>query len=135
MIGLDANAVIACINQRTPHVRRRPVEALASDAEVGVPAIVVYEISYGISKSARVAENRAALEEFLSLDVQIWSFDRDDAIEAGDIRASLERTGTIIGAYDILIAAQARRRDALLVTGNMREFARVPGLRCEDWSA
>ena len=62
--------------------------------------------------------------------LQVLSFDSDDAREAGDIRATLEQAGTPIGAYDILIAAQARRRAATLVTANMREFLRV-----EDWSA
>ena len=56
-------------------------------------------------------------------------FEPEDAEEAGDIRAALERAGTPIGPYDVLIAAQARRLDALLVTANTREFARVPGLK------
>ena len=62
------------------------------------------------------------------------TFDAEDAHEAGDIRALLERAGTPIGPYDILIAAQARRRGATLVTANTREFARVPGLKTEDWT-
>jgi tRNA(fMet)-specific endonuclease VapC len=53
--------------------------------------------------------------------------------EASDIRAALERKGTPIGAYDVLVAAQVRRRHALLVTAHGREFWRVPGLECEDW--
>ncbi len=63
-----------------------------------------------------------------------WPFEPEDAEEAGDIRAELERAGTPIGPYDVLIAAQARRRNALLVTANMGEFTRVPGLRIEDWA-
>jgi tRNA(fMet)-specific endonuclease VapC len=51
-----------------------------------------------------------------------------------DIRAALERAGTPIGPYDLLVAAQARRRDALLETANEREFARVPRLKFEDWT-
>ena len=66
--------------------------------------------------------------------MQVLDFDAEDAEEAGDIRATLQRAGTPIGPYDILIAAQARRRDALLVTANTREFARVPGLQIEDWT-
>jgi len=58
----------------------------------------------------------------------------DGAEEAGDIRFTLERAGTPIGPFDILIAAQARRRGALLVTANGREFGRVPGLKLEDWA-
>jgi tRNA(fMet)-specific endonuclease VapC len=70
----------------------------------------------------------------MTLDVTPWPFEPEDAEEAGDIRAALERSGTPIGPYDTLIAAQARRRGALLVTANRREFARVPGLRSEDWA-
>jgi tRNA(fMet)-specific endonuclease VapC len=56
------------------------------------------------------------------------------ASEAGEIRAELERLGTPIGTYDVLIAAQARRRGAVLVTANTLEFARVPGLNRENWA-
>jgi tRNA(fMet)-specific endonuclease VapC len=59
----------------------------------------------------------------------------DGAEEASDIRFTLERAGTPIGPFDILIAAQARRRGALLVTANGREFGRVPGLRFDDWAS
>jgi tRNA(fMet)-specific endonuclease VapC len=75
------------------------------------------------------------LSAFLALDVTPWPFDAADAEEAGDIRAALERAGTPIGAYDILIAGQARRRGAVLVTANTAEFRCVPGLRIEDWAA
>ena len=64
-----------------------------------------------------------------------WPFESQDAEEAGDIRAALERTGKPIGPYDLLIAAQARRRGATLITANEREFARVPGLKTADWAA
>jgi len=70
----------------------------------------------------------------LALDATPWPFEPDDAEEAGDIRADIERAGAPIGPYDVLIAAQARRRGALLVTANTREFTRVPGLRTEDWA-
>jgi len=75
------------------------------------------------------------LSTFLALDITPWPFEPEDAEEAGDIRATLERLGTTIGPYDILIAAQARRRGAILATANEREFSRVPGLKTEDWAA
>lgn len=134
MICLDTNAVIAAINARAPRVRPRLEQALAGGVAVGIPIVVWFELHYGAAKSARARQNRATLAAFLALDVAIWPFDTEDAEEAGDIRAALERAGTPIGPYDILIAAQARRRGALLVTANEREFARVPGLRCEDWA-
>jgi tRNA(fMet)-specific endonuclease VapC len=75
------------------------------------------------------------LAVFLTLDVTRWPFEPEGAKEAGDICAEFERAGTPIGPYDVLIAAQARRRSALLVTANTGEFARVPGLRTENWAA
>lgn len=135
MICLDTNAIIAAINGRVPQVRARLVRALADGRVVGVPVIVLYEIWYGIKKSARPRQNAENLAAFMALDVTLWPFDLPDAEEAGDIRAALVRAGTPIGPYDVLIAAQARRRNALLVTANHREFVRVPGLKTEDWAA
>jgi tRNA(fMet)-specific endonuclease VapC len=134
MICLDTNVVIAAINGRVPAVRARLERAFAAGLVVGIPVIVLYEMWYGIKKSARPSENAATLATFLALDVIPWPFEAEDAEEAGDIRAAMERTGTLIGAYDVLIAAQARRRGALLVTANRREFARISGLRMEDWT-
>ena len=133
MICLDTNAVIASINLRPPTVRARLEQALAEAAPVGLSAIVLFELWYGIKKSARAGLNTLTLATFLALEVTSLPFEPDDA-QAADIRAALERTGTPIGPYDVLIAAQARRRDALLITANRREFARVPGLRMEDWA-
>jgi tRNA(fMet)-specific endonuclease VapC len=135
MIALDTNVIIAAMNVRPPAIRSRLERALAERVAVGIPMMVLFELRYGISKSARAAQNAAALAALLTLDVTPWSFDVEDAEEAGDIRAVLERAGTPIGPYDVLIAAQARRRNARLVTANHREFMRVPGLKTEDWSA
>jgi tRNA(fMet)-specific endonuclease VapC len=134
MIALDTNVVIAAINRRAPQVRARLLQTLLDGTVVGIPSIVLFEIWYGIKKSARSEENAAKLSAFLALDLTHWPFEPEDAEEAGDIRAALERAGTPIGPYDILIAAQARRRGATIVTANTREFARVPGLKTEDWT-
>lgn len=135
MICLDTNAVVAAIKRHSPHVRNRLEAALAESVEIGVSVITLYEMWYGVRKSARPEANAAALEAFLALDIVPWPFDAEDAAEAGDIRAALERMGTPIGPYDILIAAQARRRNAVLVTANRREFERVPGLKVENWAS
>ncbi len=135
MICLDTNIVIAAINRRVPQVRARLLQTLADGTAVGIPAIVLFELWDGIKNSVRPRENAANLSAFLTLDVALWSFESEDAQEAGDIRATLQRSGNPIGPYDILIAAQARRRGATLVTANKREFARVPGLKTEDWAA
>jgi tRNA(fMet)-specific endonuclease VapC len=134
MISLDTNAVIAAINRRLPSVRTRLEAAIVAGEPVGISAIVLFELRYGIIKSARPQENRAILEAFLALDVTPWPFEPEDAEEAGEIRAELERRGTPIGPYDVLIAAQARRRGAVLITANTLEFARVPGLTIENWA-
>lgn len=135
MICLDTNVVIAAINKRAPQVRGHLLRYLAEGTIVGIPAIVLFEMWYGIKKSARPRENASHLSAFLTLDVTPWPFEMDDAEEAADIRAELARAGTPIGPYDILIAAQARRRHAILATANQREFARVPGLRLANWAA
>jgi tRNA(fMet)-specific endonuclease VapC len=134
MICLDTNIVIAAINQRAAAVRQRLMTTLHEGTIVGVPTVVLYELWYGIKKSARAQVNIDALDNFLALDVTPWPFEQEDAEEAGDVRAALERLGTPIGPYDVLIAAQARRRGAILVTANKNEFARVPGLQTQDWT-
>jgi len=134
MICLDTNIVIAVINQRAAAVRQQLMKTLHEGTIVGIPTVVLYELWYGIKKSARAQANTDALDNFLALDVTPWPFELEDAEEAGDVRAALERLGTPIGPYDVLIAAQARRRGAILVTANKNEFARVPGLQTQDWT-
>ena len=72
---------------------------------------------------------------FLSGNIDVAPFDAQDAAVAGDLRAALEAAGTPIGPYDVLIAAQALRSGATLVTANVSEFARVHGLVWQDWTA
>jgi tRNA(fMet)-specific endonuclease VapC len=135
MICLDTNVVIVSINKPNSRVRARFDEALHSGVPVAISAIVLFELWYGVANSTRRSHNINTIADFLAGPVQVLTFDADDAQEAGDVRAALQRVGTPIGPYDVLIAAQARRRDALLVTANKREFARVPGLRTQDWAA
>jgi tRNA(fMet)-specific endonuclease VapC len=97
--------------------------------------IVLFELRYGAAKSARPERNARRIQDFLGGPIDILPFGPEDADEAGDIRAVLERAGTPIGPYDVLIAAQARLRNALLITANAREVVRVPRQRCEDWAA
>ena len=130
---LDTNACIAAINGRPAVLRERLNRRTARGDTVSVSAISVFELRYGIAKSAQIVHNRERTELFL-VSARILPFDDNDAELAGDIRAALERAGTPIGPYDYLIAAQALRHDLLLVTANVREFSRVEGLRWEDWT-
>ena len=135
MICLDTNAVIAVLNDRASPVRTRIDATIQRGRTLAISPIVLFELRYGAAKSARPERNMQRISDFLAGAIAVLPFEPEDAEEAGDIRAALERAGTPIGPYDVLIAAQARRRDALLVTTNEREFARVPGLQTEDWAA
>ena len=133
MICLDTNAVIAFL-KGTP---RAMVDRFAHEtlhASISISVITLYELHYGIAKSTRRAENTDRLLVFLQLPIVTLSFEPEDAEEAVAIRAALERAGTPIGPYDLLIAAQVRRRGAVLVTANTTEFSRVPRLRIENWA-
>jgi len=135
MICLDTNIAIYVINRRVPSIRHRLAEQLRLGTEIGLPVIALFELRYGYARSERRAESDRLLAEFLAPGIAILPFDFEDAAHAGNIRADLESKGTPIGYYDYLIAAQARRRGATLVTANVREFARVPGLLVADWMA
>jgi len=135
MICLDTNAVIALLNASSEPVRARLAAAVRRREVVTISVVVLYELRYGAAKSANRQRASHRIGEFLSGPIQVLDFETDDAEEAGDIRAALERAGTPIGPYDVLIAAQARRRGAILVTANRREFSRVPRLKTEDWTA
>jgi len=125
---LDANAVIALLKDSQSRLAQRARQQMPHD--VYVSAIVTHELYYGAFKSQRVEQNVALLDE---LRFQVLEFDKEDARHAGEVRATLAKSGTPIGPYDVLIAGQARARDLILVTHNIKEFDRVPGLRLEDW--
>jgi tRNA(fMet)-specific endonuclease VapC len=132
---LDTNACIALINGTPPNVRPRLERALKDGASVAVSAVVAFELWYGAAKRARRQANRQRLETFFAGPLELVPFDDEDARAAGEVRAALETAGTPIGAYDLLIAGQALRHDATLVTANTAEFSRVGDLRWEDWAS
>ena len=128
---LDTNLCIRVLRDRPAGLRERfnrEADALC------ISTIVLTELLYGAEKSARPDENRRAVEQFAARLV-VLPFDDAAAAHAANIRATLERQGQPIGGYDILIASHARSRGLVVVTGNLREFNRVEGLRSEDWLA
>jgi tRNA(fMet)-specific endonuclease VapC len=131
---LDTNACIALINGTEINVRRRFKRAVARESVILLSSIVAFELWYGVAKSDRKDSNTQRLETFLSGPLEWALFDEDDARAAGTVRAELEAVGRPVGAYDVLLAGQARRRGATLVTCNTKEFARVQGLKWEDWA-
>ena len=132
---LDTNACIALINGTPEGVRTRFQRAISRNATILLSAVVTFELWYGVGKSQHKESNSRRLEAFCAGPLDWTPFDDEDAREAGAVRAELEAVGKPIGAYDVLLAGQARRRGATIVTSNQREFDRVRNLRCEDWSA
>lgn len=131
MLILDSNT-ISYYFRGDPQVVPR-LQALRP-ADVGVPAIVEYELRYGLLRLPQEAATPrlAALAQLLQ-PMQRLAFDSECAAQAARIRAELEARGTPIGPHDILIAATALRYQSTLVTRNVREFSRVPGLQWLNW--
>lgn len=98
-----------------------------------ISSAVEAELLLGAEKGARSESNRLLVEQFL-LPFEIVPFDSAAAREYATIRAQLESEGSVIGPNDMLIAATARSRNAILVTRNTKEFKRVPGLKLEEWA-
>jgi tRNA(fMet)-specific endonuclease VapC len=129
---LDTNICIYIINRRSPSVLKR-IQARQPE-QIAISTVTVAELEYGVAQSRQPDQNRVALLEFL-LPFEILDFDQMAALEYGQIRSSLEKKGRPIGPMDMLLAAQAKSRDLVLVTNNEKEFRRVDGLRVENWAA
>lgn len=129
---LDTDICIEALRRRSEPLLRRLREH--SPEEIAVSVITEAELRFGAMKSSSPERNGAAAEAFLQ-SFSILPFARDYVLIYARLRAGLERSGTRIGALDMLIAAQAVALDATVVTNNLREFTRVPGLRVENWLA
>ena len=122
---LDTNAVVALLRNRPASVRERYQKAEASGDYLAISSVVLFELWYGVEKNDRVQENTERLRILLSGQLDLVDFDDEDAQTAGRVRAALEKLGTPIGAYDLLIASQALRRGLTVITANTSEFRRV----------
>ena len=130
MYLLDTNICIYIINKHP----RKVIEKIKTlePMDIKLSSISVSELEYGVSKSKYREKNREALIYFVS-GFDIVPFDEKDAEVFGLIRADLENRGTVIGPYDMQIAAQAISRDLILVTNNTNEFQRIMNLKLESW--
>ena len=136
MIHLDTNAMIALLNESPRRVRDRFEQARAAGVKMAISTIVHHELMYGAAGSRRRAENENKIAfALLAGGVSVLAFEEADSAHAADIRAHLKRVGLPIGPFDVLIAGQARRHGATLITSNLGEFERVPGLIVMDWAA
>ena len=126
---LDTNICIYVINARPPAVLAR---FMAHEIDgLGISAITASELYWGVFKSGSI-RNRTTLEKFLS-PLSVLDYDLADAQHYGELRAFLEKQGTPIGPLDQQIAAHALALGITLVSNNVREFEKVPGLRLENW--
>jgi tRNA(fMet)-specific endonuclease VapC len=126
---LDTNALIYFfkgIGNVADHLLSTPPD------DIGIPAIVVFELAVGIRKSNFPKKRAAQLKEFLDI-VRVIPFGLEEAQAAARIRVELEKKGLPIGPYDVLIAASALAADATLITRNIKEFKRIDLLRIQDW--
>jgi tRNA(fMet)-specific endonuclease VapC len=127
---LDTN-IISAMMRGEPRALLNRVAGLALE-RFHLSSIVHAELLAGAEVSARRAVLISDIDS-LTAGMRPAPFDADDAVAFARIRAALERKGTVIGSMDALIAAQALARGLVLVTDNVREFRRVPGLKCENW--
>lgn len=126
---LDTNIVIYVIKQR-------PLAVLdvfnRHHGRMAISSITLAELVHGAEKSSDISRNIAVVEDFASR-LTVLSYDDKAAWQYGNIRAVLEKQGQSIGINDLHIAAHARSNGLTLVSNNLREFARVPGLLLENW--
>ena len=126
---LDTNICIFTIKNKPQNVR----DAFnRHDGQLCISAVTLMELIYGAEKSSSPEKNLAVIEG-LAARLEVLPFDNEAAAHTGMIRSELAKAGTPIGPYDYMIAGHARSRGLIVVTNNLREFARVSGLRVEDW--
>ena len=129
MYALDTNTVLDYFRGKGQVAAR----LLATPpSEVGLPAIAAYEVWVGVLGSQNAKRRQVEYERFLAV-VAILPFDAVAGRRAADLRLALSRKGDLIGPMDALIAATALAHGATLVTRNVREFDRVPGLTVVNW--
>ena len=126
---LDTNICIYVMKIYPPAVREK-FNALAD--QLCISSITLGELHYGAEKSARRVENLTAIEHFVAR-LEVLPFADRAAAHYGQVRAELERAGTPCGPHDMQIGGHARSEGLIVVTNNLREFARMPGLRAENW--
>lgn len=126
---LDTNICIY-VMKTYPSAVREKFNVLAE--QLCISSITLGELHYGAEKSARRAENLTAIEHFAAR-LEILPFGHKAAAHYGQVRAELERAGTPCGPHDMQIGAHARSEGLIVVTNDMQEFARMPGIRAENW--
>lgn len=128
---LDTNTVIYFLKGRYPELQRKLLEHRPD--QLVVPEIVRAELLTGVAKSDRPQRSLSLVNTFLE-PLSLLPFSGSAVEHYANIRAELEAKGTVIGPNDLIVAAIARANSATLVTHNIKEFKRVPGLAVVDWT-
>ena len=126
---LDTNICIFTIKNKPESVRE---QFNRHHGQLAISTITLMELLFGAEKSAFPARNLAVVEGFAARVAQ-HDYDQHAAAHTGQLRAELAKRGQLIGPYDQMIAGHARSQGLIIVTNNLREFERVPGLRSQDW--
>lgn len=118
-------------------IKKRPIQVLQmlqtkNIGDICISSITLAELEYGVEKTNQKVKNQLALAEFIA-PIEILNFNDTAAKKFGEIRALLERTGKVIGPFDLQIAAHALSEELTLVTNNVKEFEKVPDLKIENW--
>jgi tRNA(fMet)-specific endonuclease VapC len=127
---LDTNVCINILKGKSENVKNKI--SVLSNENIVIPSIVRFELYYGAFKSTQKRKTVAILTEFLNIFEDIV-FDSNSAKICGEIRANLEKKGTPIGPYDLIIASITLSHEFILVTHNIKEFTRIDKLKIEDW--
>lgn len=127
---LDTNIVIYTMKNRPTQVKRCFEK---HPGQMGISTVTLGELVFGAEHSQQAERNLADIEA-LAARLSVIPFEIKAAYHFGQIRAALYSAGRPIGPYDMMIAGQARALGLILVTNNIKEFERVPGLLLEDWS-
>lgn len=128
---LDTYIVIYTIKNRPEQVRKA---FKLHEGQMCISAVTLGELIYGAEKSAQTERNLADIEGLIAR-LDVTAFDAHASEHFGQLRAELYRIGQPIGPYDMMIAGHARALGLILVTNNVKEFSRVPGLRIENWAS
>ena len=129
MFLLDSNILIYWfkdLGKVAAHMQQQPAHTIK------IPTPALFELEYGTAKSSRPQQQRAQIDEVVRR-FEVIPLDYQSARQAGVLRDSLEGQGSPIGPYDLLIAGIALAHDLTVVTRNVREYARVPKLKVENW--
>ena len=126
---LDTNICIFTIKNKLPKIRE---QFRQHHGQMAISTVTLMELIYGAEKSQAQERNLMEVEGFAAR-LEVLGYGSEAARHTGQLRAELVRIGKPIGPYDQMIAGHARSLGLIVVTNNLREFERVPGLRVVDW--